>query len=79
MDGTWYGASALNVTLRSFLIHPMGGHSVLVSESLSALGASSLEHLSAVGSAHSFSEAVLLAALTLLGLVGSEHGYTSYV
>ena len=45
----------------------------LVSESLSALGTSSLENVSAVSGLHSLAEAMLLFSLTLLGLVGSEH------
>ena len=46
----------------------------LVSQSLSAFCASSLQNISAVGSSHSFSKAVLFLSLALLGLVGSEHG-----
>ena len=44
-----------------------------MSESLSALGTSSLENVSAVSGLHSLAEAMLLFSLTLLGLVGSEH------
>ena len=45
----------------------------LIGESCSALCASSLEDVSAVGSLHSFTEAVLLFALTLLRLISSKH------
>ena len=47
----------------------------LISQSLSAFCASSLQNVSAVGSSHSLSEAVLLLSLTLFGLVSSEHGW----
>ena len=46
-----------------------------VRQSLSALCASSLEDVSAVGSSHSLAEAVLLLSLTLFRLVSSEHGW----
>ena len=49
----------------------------LVSKSLSALSASSLEYLSAVSSSHSLSEAMLNLSLALLRLVSSKHSYTS--
>ena len=45
----------------------------LIGESCSALCASSLEDVSAVGSLHSFTEAVFLFALTLLRLICSKH------
>ena len=45
----------------------------LVGQFFSALSASSLEDVSAVGSSHSLSEAVLFFSLTLFGLIGSEH------
>ena len=45
----------------------------LIGQSFSALSASSLEDISAVGSCHSLSEAVLFFSLTLFGLIGSEH------
>ena len=48
-----------------------------VGESDSSLSAASLQHLSAVRRAHSFSEAVHLASLTLFGLICSEHYRTS--
>ena len=44
-----------------------------VSQSHSALGTSSLQNLSAVGSSHSLSEAMLNLALTLLRLICSLH------
>ena len=44
-----------------------------IGQSLSAFCASSLENVSAVGSLHSLSEAMLLLSLTLFGLVCSEH------
>ena len=44
-----------------------------IGESCSALCASSLEDVSAVGSLHSFTEAVFLFALTLLRLICSKH------
>ena len=46
-----------------------------VRQSLSALCASSLEDVSAVGSSHSLAEAVLLLSLTLFRLVSSEHDW----
>ena len=46
-----------------------------VRQSLSALCASSLEDVSAVGSLHSLAEAVLFLSLTLLRLVSSEHDW----
>lgn len=49
-----------------------------VSESGSAFSAASLQDFSSVGSFHSLSEAVLLASLALLGLIGSEHAGTSF-
>ena len=44
-----------------------------IGQSLSAFCASSLKNVSAVGSLHSLSEAMLLLSLTLLGLICSEH------
>ena len=44
-----------------------------IGESCSALCASSLQDVSAVGSLHSLAEAVLLFALTLLRLISSKH------
>ena len=44
-----------------------------IGQSLSAFCASSLKNVSAVGSLHSLSEAMLLLSLTLFGLVSSEH------
>lgn len=50
------------------------GHGRLsVGKSCSSLGASSLEHLSSVGSAHSLHKAVLLGSLKLLRLICSYH------
>lgn len=49
-----------------------------VRQSLSALCASSLEHLSSVSGSHSLSEAVLNLSLTLLRLVCSKHFDTSF-
>lgn len=48
-----------------------------VSKSCSALCAASLEDFSAVGSSHSFSEAMLLFSLALFGLICSKHIGTS--
>ena len=44
-----------------------------VCESLSALGTSSFEYVSAVGSLHSLSETMLFLSLSLFRLVCSEH------
>ena len=49
------------------------GYFSLVGQSFSALGASSLQDVSAVSGSHSLSEAVLLFSLTLFGLISSEH------
>ena len=46
---------------------------ILIGQSLSALGASSFEDVSAVGSFHSFAETVFLFSLTFLRLIRSEH------
>ena len=48
-------------------------HQSSIGESGSALLASSLQNFSAVGSAHSFSEAVFHLSLAFLGLVSSLH------
>ena len=48
-----------------------------VGQTSSSLGASSLENFSAVRGSHSFSEAMLLVSLSLLGLIGSFHECTS--
>ena len=56
---------------RRFFIKRASGSSI--GQSLSAFSASSLKNVSAVGSSHSFSEAMLLLSLTLFGLVSSEH------
>ena len=55
--------------------HPKSGCASrkLVGQSLSALCASSLKNVSAVGSSHSLSEAMLLLSLTLFRLIRSEH------
>ena len=45
----------------------------LIGQSFSALSASSLQNVSAIGSSHSLSEAVLFFSLTLFRLIGSEH------
>ena len=45
----------------------------LVGQSLSALGAATLEDVTTVSGLHSLSEAMLLFSLALLRLVGSEH------
>ena len=44
-----------------------------VGQTLSAACSSSGEHLATVGSRHSFAEAVLHLAMTLFGLIGTEH------
>ena len=49
----------------------------LVSQSCSALCATSLEYFSAVSCSHSLSEAVLLLSLALFGLICSKHIRTS--
>ena len=41
-----------------------------------ALGAAAGEHLAAIGGPHPFTETVLLGALTLFGLIGTEHLHT---
>ena len=48
----------------------------LVGQSFSALGASSLQDVSAVSGSHSLSETVFLGTLSLLGLVRSQHLYS---
>ena len=48
-------------------------HVELVGELSSTLGASSLENFPTVSGCHSFSEAMLLASLSLLRLIGSFH------
>ena len=45
----------------------------LVGQSFSALGASSLQDVSAVSGSHSLSEAMLLFSLTLFRLISSQH------
>ena len=47
-----------------------------VGQTGAALGAAAGQNLSAVGSRHPLAEAVLLAALELLGLIGTEHCMT---
>ena len=37
------------------------------------LGTTASKHLAAIGSTHSLAEAMLLGALALLGLIGTEH------
>ena len=55
------------------------GYFSLVGQSFSALGASSLQDISAVSGFHSLSEAVLLFSLTLFRLISSKHfGCTSF-
>lgn len=51
----------------------MGLVTVLVSKSCTTLSASSFEDVSSVSGSHSLSEAVDLAAVTLLGLICSKH------
>lgn len=46
---------------------------ILVGELLSALRSAAGENLAAVCGGHSFAEAVLFLALTLLGLVSTQH------
>ena len=41
-----------------------------------ALGTTASQHLAAVAGGHSLAEAVLLGALALLGLIGTEHCMT---
>ena len=48
----------------------------LVGQASAALGTTAGKHLPAVGGSHSLAEAVLLGALTLLGLIGTEHLHT---
>ena len=52
---------------------PLHGYFSLVGQSFSALGASSLQDVSAVSGSHSLSEAVLLFSLTLFRLISSQH------
>lgn len=42
-------------------------------QSISALGATASKHLAAISGGHSLTEAMLLGALKLLGLIGTEH------
>ena len=49
------------------------GYFSLVGQSFSALGASSLQDVSAVSGSHSLSEAMLLLSLTLFRLISSQH------
>ena len=51
----------------------------LVGKLSSTLGASSLENFSTVSGRHSFSETVFLFSLSLLRLIGSFHGCTSFI
>ena len=51
------------------------GYFSLVGQSFSALGASSLQDVSAVSGSHSLSEAMLLLSLTLFRLISSEHPF----
>ena len=44
-----------------------------VGQASAALGTTAGEHLAAILRGHSLAEAVLLGALTLLGLIGTEH------
>ena len=45
-------------------------------QAVAALGAAAGEHLAAIGRPHTFAEAVLLGALALFGLIGTEHLHT---
>ena len=56
-----------------FLVTRACGHES-VSKAHSALSAASLQYVSAVSGFHSLAEAVNFASLTLLRLVGSQHG-----
>ena len=47
-----------------------------VGQASAALGTTAGEHLAAILRGHSLAEAVLLGALTLLGLIGTEHCMT---
>ena len=58
---------------KSSTVLGMSHEALSIGQSLSAFCASSLKNVSAVGSLHSLSEAMLLLSLTLLGLVSSEH------
>ena len=51
-------------------------NSILVCETSSSFGASSLKNLSAVSGSHSLSEAVFCLSVSLLGLICSKHGVT---
>ena len=42
-------------------------------QSVSALGAAAGKHLAAISGGHSLPESMLLGALELLGLIGTEH------
>ena len=57
----------------SFVAYRSSHARILVGKSCSSLGASSLKNLSAVGSCHSLSKAVLHFALSFLRLVCSLH------
>ena len=47
-----------------------------VGQARTALGAAAGQHLAAVSGSHSLAEAVHFGALTLLRLIGTEHGMT---
>ena len=47
--------------------------SFLVSQASAALSSSASQHLAAVGGSHSLAETVLHLAMTLLGLISTEH------
>ena len=65
------GSPTSLMVIDGFFIKRAVGSSI--GQSLSAFRASSLKNVSAVGSSHSLSEAMLLLSLTLFGLVSSEH------
>ena len=56
-----------------FLVTRACGHES-VGKAHSALSAASLQYFSAVSGLHSLAEAMNFASLTLLGLIGSQHG-----
>jgi len=68
-----HGSDTALLQHRRFYILYLAARDKLIGKALSAFCASSLEHLSAVSSCHSLSEAVLLLSLSFLGLVCSEH------
>lgn len=72
--------SELTVVLYTKEFSGIFSHFILVCQALSALSTSSCKYLTAVSCLHSFSEAVFLLSLELLGLICSFHvNYLSFL